>query len=118
MMKDVKIRFLGEVYTKHMFPFPGAERMSEEERDTLEMMVDPADSVRINIRFFLMIPIANAIEISPYLNSNILLETIVVFFYIYFMIFVMIFFSSSSLMKSIPSTTTKLLMSQKILCNK
>jgi len=34
----------GEVYTKHMFPFPGAERMSEEERDTLEMMVDPADS--------------------------------------------------------------------------
>merc|ERR1712131_544540 len=27
-----------------MFPFPGAERMSEEERDTLEMMVDPADS--------------------------------------------------------------------------
>lgn len=34
----------GEVYTKHMFPFPGAERMSEEERETLEMMVDPADS--------------------------------------------------------------------------
>jgi len=34
----------GEVYTKHMFPFPGAERMTEEERDTLEMMVDPADS--------------------------------------------------------------------------
>ena len=99
MISDVKIRFLGEVYTKHMFPFPGAERMSEEERDTLEMMVDPADSVRINIRFFLMIPIANAIEISPHLNSNILLEKIVVFFYIYFMIFVMIFFSSSSLMK-------------------
>ena len=56
MIKVVKTRFLGEVYTKHMFPFPGAERMSEEERDTLEMMVDPADSVRINIRFFLMIP--------------------------------------------------------------
>ena len=57
MIKVVKTRFLGEVYTKHMFPFPGAERMSEEERDTLEMMVDPADSVRIKIRFFLMIPI-------------------------------------------------------------
>ena len=28
-----------------MFPFPGAERLSEEQRDTLEMMVDPADGV-------------------------------------------------------------------------
>ena len=36
----------GEVYPQHMFPFPGAERLSEDERDTLEMMVDPADSVR------------------------------------------------------------------------
>ena len=65
-----------------MFPFPGAERMSEEERDTLEMMVDPADSVRINIRFFLMIPIANGTETTPHLNSNILLETIEIFFYL------------------------------------
>ena len=97
MIPAVKIRFLGEVYTKHMFPFPGAERMSEEERDTLEMMVDPADSVRINIRFFLMIPIANVT--APHLNSNILLETIGIIFNIYFMIFVMIFFSSSSLTK-------------------
>ena len=58
-MKVVKTRFLGEVYTKHMFPFPGAERMSEEERDTLEMMVDPADSVRISRCF---IRLANVIE--------------------------------------------------------
>lgn len=99
MIKVVKTRFLGEVYTKHMFPFPGAERMSEEERDTLEMMVDPADSVRINIRFFLMIPIPNVTETAPHLNSNILLETIGIIFNIYFMIFVMIFFSSSSLTK-------------------
>ena len=99
MIKVVKTRFLGEVYTKHMFPFPGAERMSEEERDTLEMMVDPADSVRINIRFFLMIPIANVTETTPHSNSNILLETIGIIFNIYFMIFVMIFFSSSSLTK-------------------
>lgn len=34
----------GEVNTDHMFPFPGAERLSEEARETLEMMVDPADS--------------------------------------------------------------------------
>ena len=74
MIKVVKTRFLGEVYTKHMFPFPGAERMSEEERDTLEMMVDPADSVRVE-NFFMILE-AN----MPYLNSPTLLKTIGIFF--------------------------------------
>ena len=74
MIKVVKTRFLGEVYTKHMFPFPGAERMSEEERDTLEMMVDPADSVRME-NFFMILE-AN----MPYLNSPTLLKTIGIFF--------------------------------------
>ena len=74
MIKVVKTRFLGEVYTKHMFPFPGAERMSEEERDTLEMMVDPADSVRVE-NFFMILE-AN----MPYLNSPTLHKTIGIFF--------------------------------------
>ena len=57
-----------------MFPFPGAERMSEEERDTLEMMVDPADSVSIfteaySRRILFMIREAK----TPYLNSPTLL---------------------------------------------
>jgi len=34
----------GEINAQHMFPFPGAERLSEEQRENLEMMVDPADA--------------------------------------------------------------------------
>lgn len=34
----------GEVYPDHMFPFPGAERLSEDQRENLEMMVDPTDA--------------------------------------------------------------------------
>jgi len=34
----------GEVNATHMFPFPGIERLDEEQRENLEMMVDPTDS--------------------------------------------------------------------------
>ena len=33
----------GEVYPKHMFPYPN--NLNEEERENLEMMVDPTDAV-------------------------------------------------------------------------
>ena len=34
----------GEINATHMFPFPGIERLDEEQRENLEMMVDPTDS--------------------------------------------------------------------------
>ena len=59
----------GEINAQHMFPFPGAERLSEDQRENLEMMVDPADAVSLR-------PLAQNYSFSFSPNLLILFTTI------------------------------------------